>query len=95
MTLNIINACYLAKLVFELPEHLLLVNDLLGHIKKLELELTEDIDQFNSVFWPSLFSLYDAKILNKDVAIDDEQSIAFVIHNDKLGIAFGNMFFSI
>lgn len=94
--LNILSACGLVKVLFpDLPEHLVLVNEMLRFLQDNNLELTENIDQFNSVFWPTLFSLYDAKILNKDVAIDDEQSIAFVIHNEKLGIAFGNMFFSI
>lgn len=92
--INIITACGLAKLLFDLPDHLVLVNEMSGFCREHDLELTEDIDQFNSVFWPVLFSLYDVKILYKDLAIDDdEQSIAFVIHNDVFGLQYNNIFY--
>lgn len=90
--LNIISACGLVKVLFsDLPEHLVLVNEILRFLQDNNLELTEDIEQFNSVFWPTLFTLYDVKIINNN----DESSIAFVFHNEKLGIAFGNVFHSI
>lgn len=90
--LNLITACGLVKLLFlELPEHLVLVNEILRFLQDKNLELTEDIDQFNSVFWLALFTLYDVKILNSN----DESTIAFVFQNEKLGIALGNVFHSI
>ncbi|MFI7973817.1 hypothetical protein [Serratia marcescens] len=89
--LNLITACGLVKVLFsDLPEHLALVNEMLRFLQDNNLELTEDIEQFNSVFWPSLFTLYDVKIIN-----NNESTIAFVFHNEKLGIAFGNVFYSI
>ncbi|HCB1444848.1 hypothetical protein [Serratia marcescens] len=89
--LNLITACGLVKILFDLPEHLVLVNEILRFLQDNGLELTEDIDQFNSVFWLALFTLYDVKILNTD----DESTIAFVFQNEKLGIALGNVFYSI
>ncbi|WP_431712666.1 hypothetical protein [Serratia marcescens] len=90
--LNIISACGLIKILFpELPEHLVLVNEILRFLQQNNLELTEGIEQFNTVFWPTLFTLYDVKVLKTD----DESTIAFVFHNEKLGIAFGNVFHSI
>lgn len=53
--LNLITTCGLVKLLFlELPEHLILVNEILRFLQDNNLELTEDIEQFNSVFWPTL-----------------------------------------
>lgn len=90
--LILITACGLVKLLFlELPEHLVLVNEILRFLQDNNLELTEDIDQFNSVFWLALFTLYDVKILNTD----DESTIAFVFQNERIGIALGNVFYSI
>lgn len=90
--LNIISACGFVKLLFlELPEHLILINEILRFLQQNNLELTEDIEQFNSVFWPTIFTLYDVKILNTD----DESTIAFAFHNEKLGIALGHVFNSI
>ncbi|HFZ1935626.1 hypothetical protein I5N09_23840 [Serratia marcescens] len=90
--LNLITACGLVKLLFqEAPEHLVLVNEILRFLQDNCLELTEDIDQFNSVFWPAVFTLYDLKLLNSN----DESTIAFVFQNEKLGIALGNVFHSI
>ncbi|GAB6015531.1 MAG: hypothetical protein Lm2023SU_18890 [Serratia ureilytica] len=90
--LNLITACGLVKILFpDLPEHLVLVNEILRFLQDNNLELTEDIEKFNSVFWPTLFTLYDVKVLNTD----NESTIAFVFHNEKLGIAFGNVFHSI
>ncbi|HGM5577259.1 TPA: hypothetical protein ACKP8B_004116 [Serratia marcescens] len=90
--LNFITACGLVKLLFlELPEHLVLVNEILRFLQDNNLELTEDIEQFNSVFWPTLLTLYDLKLLNSN----DESTIAFVFQNEKLGIALGNVFHSI
>ncbi|HCU0431131.1 TPA: hypothetical protein OUE92_003333 [Serratia marcescens] len=89
--LNLITACGLVKILFpDLPEHLVLVNELLRFLQDNNLELAEDIEQFNSVFWPSLFTLYDVKIIN-----NNESTIAFVFHNENLGIALGNVFHSI
>lgn len=88
---NLITACGLVKILFpELPEHLVLVNEMLRFLQDNGLELIADIEQFNSVFWPSLFTLYDVKIIN-----NNESSIAFVFHNEKFGIALGNVFHSI
>ncbi|WP_126502262.1 hypothetical protein [Serratia marcescens] len=90
--LNLITACGLVKVLFpDLPEHLVLVNELIRFLQDNGLELTSDIEQFNSVYWPSLFTLYDVKIINNN----DENTIAFVFHNEKLGIALGNVFHSI
>lgn len=89
--LNLITACGLVKILFDLPEHLVLVNEILRFLQQNNLELTEDIEQFNSVFWPTIFTLYDVKILNTD----NENTITFAFHNEKLGIAFGNVFYSI
>ncbi|QOV53634.1 hypothetical protein CA266_22515 [Serratia marcescens] len=90
--LNLITACGLVKLLFlKLPEHLIIVNEILRFLQQNNLELTEDIEQFNSVFWPTLFSLYDVKIINNN----DESTIAFVFQDEKLGIALGNVFYSI
>lgn len=91
--INIITACGLVKLLFpDLPVLDVLVNEILRFLQDNNLELTEDdIEQFNSVFWPTLFTLYDLKVLNNN----DESTIAFVFHNEKLGIALGNIFHSI
>ncbi|MGM1176871.1 hypothetical protein [Serratia marcescens] len=90
--LNLITACGLVKVLFsDLPEHLVLVNEILRFLQDNCLELTEDIDQFNSVFWLTLFTLYDVKIINNN----DESTIAFVFQNEKFGIALGNVFHSI
>lgn len=91
--LNIITASGLVKLIFpDLPEHLVLVNEMLRFLQDNNLELTEDIDQFNSIFWPVLFTLYDVKLINID---DGNTIIAFVIRDEKLGIAYGNIFYFI
>jgi hypothetical protein len=88
---NLITACGLVKLLFiELPEHLILVNEILRFLQDNNLELTEDIEQFNSVFWPTIFTLYDVKVLN-----NNESTIAFVIRDEKLGIAYGSTFYFI
>lgn len=91
--LNIITACGLAKVLFpDLPVLDVLVNEMLRFLQDNNLELTEDdIEQFNSVFWPTLFTLYDLKVLNNN----DESTIAFVIRDEKLGIAYGNIFYFI
>ncbi|WP_129938068.1 hypothetical protein [Serratia proteamaculans] len=89
---NIISACGLSKRVFELPEHLVLVNEMLRFLQDNNLELTENLDQFNSVFWPVLFTLYDVKVINID---DGNTTIAFVIRDEKLGIAYGSTYYSI
>ena len=92
--LNIITACGLVKVLFpDLPEHLVLVNEILRFLQDNNLELTEDIEQFNSVFWPTLFTLYDVNILNSSA--DTDSTIAFVIRDEKLGIAYGSNFYSI
>ncbi|KAB1498439.1 hypothetical protein [Serratia proteamaculans] len=88
---NIISACGLSKRVFDLPEHLVLVNEMLRFLQDNNLELTENINQFNSVFWPVLFTLYDVKVINNN----DESTIAFVIRDEKLGIAYGSTYYSI
>jgi hypothetical protein len=91
--LNIITASGLVKLIFpDLPEHLVLVNEMLRFLQDNNLELTEDIDQFNSIFWPVLFTLYDVKLINID---DGNTIIAFVIRDEKLGIAYGSTYYSI
>lgn len=91
--LNIITACGLVKVLFAgLPVLDVLVNEMLRFLQDNNLELTEDdIEQFNSVFWPTLFTLYDLKVLNNN----DESTIAFVIRDEKLGIAYGNIFYFI
>ncbi|QUY50334.1 hypothetical protein JK621_09390 [Serratia plymuthica] len=91
--LNIITACWLVKVLFpDLPVLDVLVNEILRFLQDNNLELTEDdIDQFNSVYWPVLFTLYDVKLIN----IDDGNTIAFVIRDEKLGIAYGNIFYFI
>ncbi|WP_144408522.1 hypothetical protein [Serratia liquefaciens] len=92
--LNIINACGLSKLVFELPEHLVLVNKIIGYCREHDLVLDEnDLDEFNSVFWAVVFSLYDCKLLNSSA--DTDSTIAFVIRDEKLGIAYGSNFYFI
>lgn len=90
--LNIITACGLVKVLFpDLPVLDVLVNEMLRFLQDNNLELTENIDQFNSVFWPLLFTLYDVKL----IFIEDENTIAFVIRDEKLGIAYGNIFYFI
>lgn len=90
--INIVSACGLAKVLFpDLPEHLVLVNEMLRFLQDNNLELTENLDQFNSVFWPVLFTLYDVKVINNN----DESTIAFVFQDEKLGIAYGNIFYFI
>lgn len=92
--LNIITACGLVKVLFpDLPEHLVLVNEMLRFLQDNNLELTEDIEPFNSVFWPVLFTLYKVKMLNS--SNDTDSTIAFVIRDEKLGIAYGSNFYSI
>lgn len=91
--IDIIKACGLVKLVFELPEHLVLVNEMIRFLRDNNLELTEDIEQFNSVFWPSLLSLYDCKLLNN--SNDTDCAVAFMKYKNTIGIAFGNVFYSI
>ncbi|WP_115184184.1 MULTISPECIES: hypothetical protein [Serratia] len=91
--INIVSACGLAKVLFpDLPEHLVLVNEMLRFLQDNNLELTENLDQFNSVFWPVLFTLYDVKLINID---DGNTTIAFVIRDEKLGIAYGSTYYSI
>lgn len=90
--LNIITACGLVKVLFpDLPVLDVLVNEMLRFLQDNNLELTEDIEQFNSGFWPVLFTLYDVKLIN----IVDGNTIAFVIRDEKLGIAYGNIFYFI
>jgi len=90
--LNIITACGLVKVLFpDLPVLDVLVNEMLRFLQDNNLELTEDIDQFNSVFWPVLFTLYDVKLIN----IDDGSTIAFVILDENIGIAYGSTFYFI
>lgn len=90
--ISIITTCGLVKLIFpDLPEHLVLVNEMLRFLQDNNLELTENINQFNSVFWPVLFTLYDVKVINNN----DESTIAFVIRDEKLGIAYGSTYYSI
>lgn len=87
--LNIITACGLVKVLFPvLPVLDVLVNEILRFLQDNNLELTEDIDQFNSVFWPTLFMLNDVKA-------SDESTIAFVFQDEKLGIAYGSNFYFI
>ncbi|MCS4317840.1 hypothetical protein M2407_002161 [Serratia sp. BIGb0234] len=90
--LNIITACGLVKVLFpDLPVLDVLVNEMLRFLQDNNLELTENIDQFNSVFWPVLFTLYDVKLIN----IDDGSTIAFVIRDENIGIAYGSTFYFI
>lgn len=91
--LNIITACGLVKVLFpDLPVLDVLVNEMLRFLQDNNLELTENINQFNSVFWPVLFTLYDVKVINID---DGNTTIAFVIRDEKLGIAYGSTYYSI
>ncbi len=79
------------SIIPDLPEHLVLVNEMLRFLQDNNLELTENLNQFNSVFWPVLFTLYDVKVINNN----DESTIAFVFQDEKLGIAYGNIFYFI
>lgn len=92
--IDIITACRLAKRVFELPDLLVMVNEIIRFCREHGLVLDEtNLDSFNSVYWPALFSIYDCKLLNSSA--DTDCAVAFMKYKNTIGIAFGNMFYSI